>query len=160
MAKYEGVSIETKYKNDLKDIPTGLIGEVKLRQVRARVNQNIFRQIVLSNYSGKCALTGIDIPGLLVASHIIPWAENKEQRLNPENGICLSSLYDRAFDLGLISFDEEKKVISSSRLANNVGKQYFDYFFVPVLHKKLAETTRYPANSVFLEWHRDCIFGK
>ena len=39
---------------------------------------------------------------LLVASHIIPWSENKEERLNPTNGICLSSLYDKAFDLETI----------------------------------------------------------
>ena len=48
-----------------------------------------FRQIVIANYKGKCAITGIDIPDLLLASHIFPWSKNEEERLNPENGICL-----------------------------------------------------------------------
>jgi putative restriction endonuclease len=64
--------------------------------IKARVNQNIFRQIVIANYSNKCAITGIDIPGLLLASHIIPWAKNEVERLNPENGICLSPPNDTA----------------------------------------------------------------
>lgn len=160
LAEYEGIPIEIKYKNEIKDIPQNLTGEMKTRQVKTRINQNIFRQIVLSNYSWECALTGIDIPDLLVASHIIPWAENKEQRLNPGNGICLASLYDKAFDTGLISFDKDEKVIFSNRLSKNIGKQYYEYYFVPILHKKLAETRRYPINPTFLEWHRDCIFNK
>ena len=74
--------------------------------MKTRVNQNVFRQIVVANYSGKCAISGIDMPELLFASHIIPWSKNEEERLNPENGICLSALYDKAFDKGLIAVNE------------------------------------------------------
>jgi putative restriction endonuclease len=42
--------------------------------------------MILANYSTKCAITGIDIPELL-ASHIVPWSINENERLNPENGI-------------------------------------------------------------------------
>lgn len=135
LAQYEDTSIEKKFDNELRDIPENLIGESRIRQVKTRVNQNVFRQIVLSNYDYQCALTGIDIPELLIASHIIPWSENKNERLNPENGICLSSLYDRAFDQGLISFDKSAKVIFSTRLLRNVGKDYYDKFFLPIYGK-------------------------
>ena len=160
LAQYEGTSIVNKYKKELKDIPSGIVGDTKIRQVKIRVNQNVFRQIVLANYDYKCALTGIDIPELLVASHIIPWSENKEERLNPTNGICLSSLYDKAFDQGLISFDSSFKVLFSERLSSNVGKEYFDKYFSPIQNKSLAETKKYAINPTFLEWHRDCIFNK
>lgn len=160
LAQYEGTSIEKKFEKELKDIPSDIVGETKIRQVKTRVNQNVFRQIVLANYDYKCALTGIDIPELLVASHIIPWSEKKEERLNPRNGICLSSLYDRAFDQGLISFDESSKVLFSTRLSSNVGKEYFDKYFNPIRNKALAEAKKYTINSTFLEWHRDCIFNK
>ena len=40
--------------------------------------EDYFRHMVLSNYNFRCALTGIDIQQLLLASHIIPWAENKK----------------------------------------------------------------------------------
>lgn len=91
LAEKQNLTIETKFDEllfDLKDLK----GEVKIREVKARVNQNVFRQIVVANYSGKCAITGIDLPELLFASHIIPWAKNEVERLNPENGICLSAL--------------------------------------------------------------------
>ena len=160
LAQYEGIPIEKKYEKQLKDVPTGIVGETKIQQVKARVNQHLFRQIIMANFNGECALSGIDIPELLVASHIIPWAENKKERLNPENGICLSSLYDKAFDQGLISFDANKKVIFSERLSSYMGKTYYDRFFQPIFHKALAETKKYDINPVFLEWHRDCIFNK
>lgn len=76
--------------------------------------------------------TGIDLSELLVASHIIPWSENEQERLNPENGICLSSLYDKAFDKGLISFTNDKRVLFSFRLKENVGKEYYAKYFEPI----------------------------
>lgn len=160
LAQYEDTSIEKKFDNELRDIPENLIGESRIRQVKTRVNQNVFRQIVLANYDYQCALTGIDIPELLIASHIIPWSENKNERLNPENGICLSSLYDRAFDQGLISFDKSAKVIFSTRLLRNVSKDYYDKFFLPIYGKPLVDAKKYAVNPLFLEWHRDCIFNK
>lgn len=158
LAKYENTSIDSKY--ELRDLPLDVVGESKIHQVKTRVNQNVFRQIVLANYENKCALIGVDIPELLVASHIIPWSENEKERLNPENGICLSALYDKAFDMGLISFNEENKVLFSNRLSSNVGKDYFNQFFLPIRGKSLAEAIKYPINPAFLEWHRDCIFNK
>lgn len=160
LAQYEGTTIEKKYEREMRDIPESVMGEDKLRQVKTRVNQNVFRKIVLANYDGKCALTGIDLTELLVASHIIPWAENEQERLNPENGICLSSLYDNAFDKGLISFTNDKRVIFSVRLKANVGKEYYAKYFQPVENATLVTPRKYHINPQFLEWHRDCIFEK
>src|SRR5687768_10143487 len=75
LAEKEKISIEDKFAETLKGTEH-LKGEYKLREVKTRVNQNVFRQIVLANYDNKCAITGIDIPDLLVASHIIPWSKN------------------------------------------------------------------------------------
>ena len=71
LAQREGTTIEKKFEQDIRDIPQGITGETKVREVKTRVNQNVFRQIVLGNYDGKCTLTGIDLSELLVASHII-----------------------------------------------------------------------------------------
>lgn len=160
LAQYEGTSVEKKFEKELIDIPIDIIGDTKIRLVKTRINQNVFRQIILANYNYKCALSGIDIPELLVASHIIPWSENPKERLNPENGICLSSLYDRAFDQGLIGFDNSCKVLFSERLINNFGKDYYDKYFLPIYGKSLADAIKYAINPLFLEWHRDCIFNK
>lgn len=160
LAQKEESTIEQKFEQDIKDIPEGVTGETRLRLVKARVNQNVFRQIVLANYDGKCALTGIDLSELLVASHIIPWSENEQERLNPENGICLSSLYDKAFDKGLISFSNDKRVLFSVRLKENVGKDYYAKYFEPIADAELITPRKYHINPRFLEWHRDCIFNK
>jgi len=95
LAEKEQVSLEQKFSETLKGTEH-LKGEYKIREVKTRVNQNVFRQIVIANYSGRCAITGIDIPDLLLASHIIPWSKNEKERLNPENGICLSPLLAQA----------------------------------------------------------------
>ena len=73
-----------------------LRGETREVIIKQRINQNVFRAMILNNYRTRCAITGIDIPELLIASHIIPWAKDEENRLNPSNGICLSALYDKA----------------------------------------------------------------
>lgn len=63
-----------------------------------------FRAAVLAGYDHRCALTGLDLPELIHASHIIPWADNVPRRADPTNGIALNVLHDRAFDRGLITF--------------------------------------------------------
>lgn len=160
LAQCEGTTIEKKYEQEIRDIPQGIVGETKVREIKTRVNQSVFRQIVLANYDGKCALTGIDLSELLVASHIIPWADNVQERLNPENGICLSSLYDKAFDQGLIGFTNDQHVIFSVRLKSNVGKDYYAKYFQPVENAVLVTPRKYHLNPQFLEWHRECIFDK
>ncbi|WP_176455617.1 HNH endonuclease [Enemella evansiae] len=64
--------------------------------------QRAFAQRVKTNYRWQCAVTGISTPEFLVASHIVPWAEDPSIRLDPANGICLSTLVDRAFDAGYL----------------------------------------------------------
>jgi predicted restriction endonuclease len=93
-------------------------GEGQDRFVRSkqRVGQSVFRDMILSSYKSRCALTGIDEPKLLNASHIVGWADDKTIRLDPHNGICLNALHDRAFDRHLLSFDENYRVILSNAL--------------------------------------------
>lgn len=129
-----------------------------ISQVKRRKGQNYFRRMVLANYDGHCALTGIDIPQLLFASHIIPWSDNKKERLNPCNGICLSALYDRAFDQGLIGFDLHYRTILSTRIKESEGKVYYDKYFASIANKKLTMPSVYKPDIRFLEWHMDEIF--
>lgn len=158
LAEREGTTIEKKYESVIRDVPLGMTGETRTRMVETRVNQNIFRKIVIANYDGRCALSGIDIPELLVASHVIPWSTCAKERLNPENGICLSSLYDSAFDKGLIAFDSDCRAVFSARLLACVGKKYFDRFFAPVQGQKLVSPRKYRVNPGFLSWHMNHVF--
>lgn len=159
LAEKEFNSIENKYAEVLDGIDN-LVGESKIREVKVRVNQHVFRQIVLSNYMNKCAISGIDIPELLVASHIIPWSKNEKERLNPENGICFSSLYDKAFDKGLIGLNLDYSIIISEKLKQNISKSYYQQYFSHLEKSKLLIPQKYLPKTEFLQYHLDVVFEK
>ncbi|MBJ7427594.1 MAG: HNH endonuclease, partial [Bacteroidia bacterium] len=104
--------------------------------------------------------TCIDITELLFASHIIPWSKNEQERLNPENGICLSALYDKAFDKGLITINTKHEVILSNQLKKHINKEYFKTHFATIENIKINSPDRFLPNKIFLEYHRDEIFLK
>jgi hypothetical protein len=88
------------------------------RVVVQRIGQDLFRAALMSRWNARCPLTGITEPALLRASHIIPWSvcETDAERLNPDNGLLLSALWDAAFDKGLVSFSDEGMPIVSDHL--------------------------------------------
>jgi putative restriction endonuclease len=159
LAKLEGKEIEEKFEEDLLDI-TQYVGISKERLVKTRVNQNLFRKIVLANYNSKCAVSEIDIPTLLVASHIKPWSIDEENRLNPSNGICLNTLYDRAFDKGFIGFKTDYSIIFAEKLKKEYKKDYFKEYFEPIEEKKLNLPSRFLPDAKFLEYHLEFCFDK
>lgn len=101
-----------------------------IREIKARRVQNFFRRTVLQSYGNRCAISGLAIPQLLVASHIIPWSEDVSRRADPTNGIALNGLYDKAFDRHLISFDEDFRVVLSPKIkAKSEDAMIREYFF-------------------------------
>ena len=138
-------------------------GEDVVSVTKRRKGQDYFRRLILANYGCRCALTGIDIPQLLIASHIIPWEDkkHKQDRLNPCNGICLSALYDKAFDEGFITFlPSDYTVCLSSALREHETQEYFNQHFGNIIGKKLMLPTDFLPNREFLEYHYECIFQR
>lgn len=136
-------------------------GEDVVYETKRRRGQDYFRRMILSNYDSRCALTGIDIPELLLASHIIPWSHknHKKERLNPCNGICLSALYDKAFDKGLITFSpDDFSVIISSALRENESKDYYDQHFGCIIGRKIMLPNVYQPSRDFLAYHQEKVF--
>jgi putative restriction endonuclease len=89
------------------------IGNVKEQTVRVRIGQRFFREAVLSAYNHQCCITGLRHDALLIASHIKLWKDSdpKTERTNPCNGLCLSPLYDKAFDTGLMTIDDQYRIV-------------------------------------------------
>ena len=114
-----------------------LSSTTKQEMLNVRIGQQRFRKLVLDMWGHKCAITGAR--QFITASHIKPWSlSDNSERLDPFNGFALSPVYDKAFDVGLISFDEEGKILISKRLARtllflNSGKEASESNF---LHKK------------------------
>ena len=127
--------------------------------VKVRRGQQFFRQSVLTAYGVRCCISGINVPRLLIASHIKPWGKFPNDRLNPRNGLCLSTLHDAAFDAGLITLDEKLGVVLSKRLRSFFPQPVLEQNFVPFagqpirLPEKLAEP-----DGEFLRFHREEIF--
>lgn len=108
VAKFTGRRLEDIAEIDVSELPEE--GLERERTVRVRVNQHFFRSAVLAAYDNKCCVTGLDVPELLVASHIVPWAQDPNQRMNPRNGLCLNALHDRAFDRRMMYLDSDLRV--------------------------------------------------
>lgn len=125
-----------------------------------RINQTFFRKSVLSAYDGKCCITGISMPQLLVASHIKPWADcaDGNERTDSQNGLSLNPLHDRAFDKGLFTLDEELKIVLSKDIRAALPRTvYFDHFF-KYDGQKIAVPDRGKPSEVYLEYHRSKVF--
>jgi putative restriction endonuclease len=131
-------------------------GSERQRLTRVRVHQQFFRASVLASYEFSCCITGLAVPELLNASHIVPWAHNTQQRTNPSNGLCLNTLHDRAFDRGLLTITPEYRLQISPKLHHPKTKAQelllaFDGASIRLPKKFLPSPE-------FLEYHNQNIF--
>ncbi len=91
--------------------------------VKIRILQNKYRKDLLQCLKF-CPITGISDERLLVASHIKPWRwSSDEEKLDVNNGFVFSPLYDKLFDIGLITFTDKKEMILSSTLSESTIKK-------------------------------------
>lgn len=154
-ADLRGATLEEIISMDFTDLPEGTNRDYV---VKTRVNQQFFRDSVLSSYQHKCCMTGLDIPELLIASHIKPWniSDPKTERTNPSNGLCLNALHDRAFDRGLITVMPDMTIRASSKL-----KGKFDEGTVWLMQsdrQAIRKPDRFLPQKDFLQYHNDMIF--
>ena len=128
---------------------------------KVRIGQRYFRQIVLNAYGECCAITGLNVRSLLVASHIVPWSNATEHRLDLRNGIALNALHDKAFDRGLITFDNELRLVCAPSLR--------DHFAIATVAQNFkayeGQPLTIPAEALgpkaeYLEYHRNEVFGR
>ncbi len=140
-------------KGSDQDIPEG---KTRNTTVRTRVNQSFFRKMILASYNLRCCITGLPIEKLLIASHIVPWGKDSKNRLNPQNGLCLNALHDKAFDCGLITLDESYRVVLSKEVLA------FDptdaRLIIQAEGVKISFPNRFIPGQDFLDYHRRNIF--
>lgn len=133
------------------------IGIDKTIQSTTRVGQCFFRRSVLSAYHYRCCISGLAIPKLLVASHIIPWRLDETNRLNPRNGVCLSVLHDKAFDIGIITISDDMTINVSKKHANNTDS-FFNLSLLAYDSKPIFMPEKFRPHKEFLRYHRKYIF--
>ncbi|HUO43463.1 MAG TPA: HNH endonuclease [Burkholderiales bacterium] len=138
-------------------VPEDYTGETKKVIAEQRIKQTFFRRAVLSSYRGRCCMSGLSEPRLLVASHIVPWSKDKANRLNPSNGLCLSAIHDKAFDKGLITITEDFKIIVSREL-KRLADPFVKKILVALDGKPIELPDRFAPSAEFLSRHRADLF--
>jgi putative restriction endonuclease len=126
--------------------------------IRARANQGFFRAAVLASYGARCCITGLSIPQLLMASHIVPWSVDIKNRTNPRNGLCLNAIHDRAFDCGLLTVTPDLKVKLSPRVKRNPTEKAAREFLWRYEGASISRPRRFAPNTEFLRYHNEKIF--
>ena len=133
-------------------------GKEREAVVRVRVNQSFFRSAVLAAYNSRCCISGIAVPELLNASHIVPWSVDAANRVNPRNGLCLNALLDRAFDRGLITVTQEYEVRVSAKFKGSADTEGLNGTVLRYHGQKLRMPERFTPEPSFLDYHNQQIF--
>lgn len=154
LAKTKHSTVEKINKIELSDLPKE--GKEKERLVKTRVNQSIFRTVVLATYNNTCCITGINNTELLIASHIVPWSKDEKNRLNPMNGLCLNALHDKAFDTGLITISAKDYTIKvSSRIKKKNMAESIEQNFIKLEGKEILLPDKFLPSKELLKIHND-----
>ena len=149
----EAPPLEAESEFQVPEGPTEITRTVRTRRVQA-----FFRAAVLASYEYRCALSDIAVPDLLNASHIIPWKINTGRRADPRNGIALNALYDRAFDRGLITFDESLRLVISRRLHTEDPPIFQRQSLLELAGKILRLPYRFAPDPTAMAYHREHVF--
>jgi len=119
--------------------------------VTSRVGQGAYRKRILHRWDYQCAVTGFEKLEVLIASHIVPWAEaSHEERLDVNNGILLSPTYDALFDRHLISFDDRGRILLSDGIESQA------YHQIGVTGRESVRQLS-SGNQAYLERHRQLL---
>lgn len=153
LAQVKHTTIEKLNKIEIDDLPVE--GKEKERLVNVRVNQSLFRTMLLATYNSKCCITKIANKELLVASHIIPWAKDEKNRLNPMNGLLLNALHDKAFENGLITITEDYSIKISSLLKNKDAPESIEQLFLSYEGKQIYLPDKFRPSKEFLKVHNE-----
>ncbi len=156
LAQKTGKRVEEITEIETIDLPRA--GIERDAVVKIRVNQSFFRKAVLAAYDFKCCITGLGIPELLNASHIIPWSKDEINRINPRNGLCLNAIHDRAFDRGLLTITPEFKIKISNSIKRDNGDSALQDLLFRYEGSEIKMPTRFLPNSNFLKYHNESVF--
>jgi hypothetical protein len=128
------------------------------RKVRIRLGQQFFRRVIMTSYGSTCCVCGMPIPELLIASHIIPWRDDKNLRVNPHNGLCLCVLHDKGFDRGFVTLGKNYEVVIGKALRHYLPNSAVHTGFKIYEGQRISLPDKFLPNQDFLAVHRDQIF--
>lgn len=122
--------------------------------IRARIGQGQYREKVLRDCRRRCPFTRINDERLLIASHIKPWAQSSNfEKIDCKNGLVLTPTYDRLFDQGLITFDNDRRLSVSSWFLMENQQRLGIYQGMRIESLPMDEE-----RAAYMEYHRKYIY--
>ncbi len=125
--------------------------------VKQRLHQAFFRDAVVSGYNGRCCVTGLPLAECLVAGHIVPWSVDEQRRADPTNGVCMSATFDRLFDCGLITIEDDLTLRVSGRVRKLKDQAATDLIAARD-GQRIIPPARFYHDPECLRWHREHVF--
>ena len=118
-----------------------------------------FQDIVLSNYNKRCVITGMAIPSLVTACHIIPSSIDEETNLKADNGICLTILHAKSYVEGLIGIDGNYRLHISPKLKQYAFENGYSTNFKRYENQVLNfNNVISKPNPDYLNWHMQTVY--
>jgi len=124
------------------------------------VRNGLFKRYILRIYQSTCAFTGMRLVSrhghsFVDACHIVPFSVSHDDRIG--NGIALCPNMHRAFDRGLLSVDEDYRIIVSPHFTED---ESHDYGLRKLQGRKIIEpeVKAYNPKTENLHWHRTNVF--
>ena len=151
LAQFENTTVEKLNNIYEDDLPKA--GKVREQVVKVRVNQSFFRSSILASYNNTCCITGIQQPEFLIAGHIKPWSIDEKNRLNPQNGIAINALHDKAFEAGLLTITIDYKIRISSLLLKQRKSKSIEDYFLKYDNQNIILPKRFLPDAEFLSYH-------
>lgn len=143
---------ELQVKKDIerKDLPS----QEKEQLVKARIGQGLYRQKLIEE-SSECVITRVNDERIIIASHIKPWSVSTDaEKIDHNNGLSLTPTYDKLFDQGFISFEDDGTILISPYISPlNIKKINLSHgrkYVIPASDKRRE----------YLDYHRKNIFKK
>jgi len=149
-AERAGKTVEDYARIDDKNIPPGIEREVTVRQ---RVNQNFFREVVLTAYLNKCCITGISNRSLLEACHISSWGNDINNRTNPKNGLCMTPTFHRAYDKYLMAITPDFEIILSDEMISEITDNTTLSYLQSLQGRRICMPEKFSPGQDFLAQH-------
>ena len=122
-------------------------------QARDAVLAALDMRAELARYNATRCVSGLRHDKSAIASHIVPWSEDHQNRLNPRNGLCLSALHDRAYDQGLITVLPDFTIRVSTELRSTEGDDFARRAIAAFDGRSIQLPERFKPDEAFLTSH-------
>lgn len=150
---YSAIQLETPLVEESMENEYAI--ENSRQELNVRLRQSKFRSDVLFNFDDTCCICGVTEKNLLIASHIVPWADNKRIRLDPSNGLCLFVLYDGLFDKGYFTLSRDYKIIIPKDIS---GLSMYLQTVLTEIEGRSINIPKKDLSQAALNYHRKTVF--